>query len=320
MRALLSFFPFGTIRGGVAIALAAALGPVAASAQIAPTPVSDLQATGGAVDDVQTVAGGAFTLYTADSTRVGKPELWSVTNADGTARMLNAEDDQLGVTGFWPSPQGDRVAYELQNANGSQRRLFVVDISGGPSVPLGGPGINTDSLLREVKWTADGSLAVFATAESGAASARLFSSPGDGTAAVELTGSIATRGAVSGRLLGFNVEGDDVVFWGDLDTVGSADAYTVPAAGDARLLLSDTLPTDANVFHVMIVTPNGGAPTAVFAAANPVDTTLFTAPLAGGAVTALPEPAPFRLPDFEAEPILYVQNAGRIVYATLERR
>ncbi|MEM8998103.1 MAG: hypothetical protein AAGF23_25195, partial [Acidobacteriota bacterium] len=117
-----------------------------------------------------------------------------------------------------------------------------------------------------------------------------------------------------------DVEDDDVVFWGDLDTVGSADAYSIPATGGARLLLSGALPADANVFHAMIVTPTGGAPTAVFAAANPFATTLFTAPVAGGAVTTLPEPAPFRLPNFQAEPILYVQNAGRIVYATLEDR
>ncbi|MEO1086063.1 MAG: hypothetical protein AAFY88_17630, partial [Acidobacteriota bacterium] len=141
MRSLLSTRHHTPSRRGLIAVLAAACLPMTAAAQLAPTPLSDLQALGGKVENVQTVADGAFTLYTADSTRENRAELWSITNADGAVRKLSLElDPSQEVSGFWPSPSGDRVVYEVvESSSNRNRQLFAVDIAGGPSVPIIGP-------------------------------------------------------------------------------------------------------------------------------------------------------------------------------------
>ncbi|MEO1088414.1 MAG: hypothetical protein AAFY88_29630, partial [Acidobacteriota bacterium] len=277
-------------RRGLIAVLAAVCLPMTAVAQLGPTPLSDLQALGGKVENVknvETTAGAAFTLYTADSTRADQAELWSITREDGTVRKLSLElDASQEVTGFWPSPSGDRVAYEvIETPFNPKRRLYAVDIAGGPSVPIIGPEGFNSSLSREVKWTDDGDRAVFSATLQGSLSPRLFSSTADGAPAVELTGPIPTQGTSTGEVLGFDVLEDLVIFWGDLETVDRVSLFSAPVDGGARTHLGAALPQDADVEYARIVQPIVGPATALIAALESFTTTIYAIPVAGGALT-----------------------------------
>ncbi|MEO1084465.1 MAG: hypothetical protein AAFY88_09495, partial [Acidobacteriota bacterium] len=171
-----------------------------------------------------------------------------------------------------------------------------------------------------MKWTDDGQRAVFIATLPGSIRTRLFSSTADGPPAVELTGPIPTHGAQIGEVIDFDVRGDDVIFWGDLETVDQSSLFSVPADGGPRTHLGVELPPDASVNFARIIMPSTGPPTAVFAAQASFATTLYTIPIAGGALTTLPGGGSFVLSSSLGEPLRFAPNVDRIVYSTLDGR
>ncbi|MEO1086704.1 MAG: hypothetical protein AAFY88_20920, partial [Acidobacteriota bacterium] len=300
------------LRVAVAVAFTAGLA-AAAGAQLEPTQLSDLRATGGLIEDVQTVADGAFTLYTADSNRVNRRELWSLDNTDGTARKLNVElDPAEQVWDFWPSPSGDRVVYLVTApAPGLFRGFFAVDVAGGPSVPISGTLPPSPEILDDVRWTADGSRVVYGHRLVVSDPVHLLSSTADGAPPVVISGPIVDGGDVRG----FDVAVNSVVFWGNLQDQNQHRVYSTSAAGGPRTELGATLPSDAFVKFARILRPDG-APPLVLVVSKEASDELYTTPVAGGALTQLPKAQPFRLISDNGEPIRFVPSANRIVYET----
>ncbi|MEM1182194.1 MAG: hypothetical protein AAGM22_27850 [Acidobacteriota bacterium] len=301
------------------IASSWALAAGAVTAQVAPTKLSDLQAVGGAVEDVQVIADGDFILYTADAVRRDQAELWSVERADGVVRKLSpdlADDEELAQV--WAAPDGSRVAFEIERPFRQDRRLFTAAPGGGQPVLISGPADYDFNLIRNLQWTPDSSTVVYTATLPDDTTPRLFAAPATGGPAVELTGPIATQGAVSGRLRQFTVtpDGTRVVFWGDLDLIDTFDAFAVPIGGGARTNLTGTLPADADVVHAT-VSPDGQ--TVILGANIPFATTLFTVPVTGGAPSELPSPGSFGL-FLGGTPIVFTPTANRIVYQTTGRR
>lgn len=89
---------------------------------------------------------GSRVLYVADQLQDGRPELWSVPVAGGTAMRLNrtlSSPGQWEVLGFVPTADSTRVAYVLRTRPSAvdpwQESLHSVAVTAGASTRLDGP-------------------------------------------------------------------------------------------------------------------------------------------------------------------------------------
>ncbi|MEM1182193.1 MAG: hypothetical protein AAGM22_27845, partial [Acidobacteriota bacterium] len=293
-----------------------------AQAQIIPVQLSDLQAVGGTADNVQTVAGGSYILYTADTSRFGQRELWSIDTSDGSVRKLSPElADQESVVGFWPSPDGTRVAFEvaaLLNSDLFQDRLYTVAPDGTGLVLLDGPVNLEHDLLRDAQWTPDSSTIIHRGSLPGEGDVRrLLASPATGGPPLDLTGAIAPSGFVVG-LDGFCVsaDGTQVAFWGDFTSLNRVRLYTVPVTGGARVAITDFLANNQRVLFAAI-TPD--SQTLVFVA-NGLGIRFFKVPVGGGAPTPLTTSQPAGFSPQWPNPMLLTPDSSRFIYASADGR
>ncbi|MEM1182371.1 MAG: hypothetical protein AAGM22_28755 [Acidobacteriota bacterium] len=294
-----------------------------ARAQIAPVQLSALQAVGGTADGVQTVAGGSYVLYTGDTSRFGQKELWSIDTSDGSVRKLSPElADREGVVGFWPSPDGTQVAFEvadLRNSELFQDRIYTVALDGTDLVLLDGPVDLEHDFLRDARWTPDSLTVVHRGSLPGEGNIRrLFASPATGGPTLDLTGAVDPISFGDNGLDGFDLsaDGTQVAFWGDFNFINRTRLYTVPVTGGNRVAFTDFLDDFEDTIYAAI-TPD--SQTLVFVV-NAQGILLFKAPVAGGDLTSLPTSQPAGFWTQWENPMLFAPDSSRFIYASTDRR
>lgn len=239
--------------------------------------------------------------------------------ADGSVQKLN---QQLAggdvIVDFAVSADSSRVVYDVRVGLVSDRRLFTVGPAGGPAVLIAGPMDMHYGVAAAVGISPDGSRVVFSRSTSGPGNGRLYSVASTGGPVTELSGPLPTSGSLSGGIEDFvlSPDGITVVYWGDQETLGTKEVFSVPIHGGGHTRLNGDLAAAEDVF-LATITPDSTR--AVLASRGSV-TSLAVTPIGGGTLTPLPWPVTQPLDDRFETPIVVTPDSDRIVYSTLDDR
>lgn len=250
--------------------------------------------TGGDVQDIVVRADGGRLLYLADQDVDEKFELFSVVPDGGIAVKLNpAMNDMSDVlrNGLAFSPDGSRVAFQVDRRPDQRVELFSVPTNGGTAVPLNSGLPAGGNVTRgSQQFSPDGTRVIYHADQNADEVYEVFSVPASGGASLRLNGPLTTHGDVRAAGLRISPNSARVLYTADQVFDGVHELFSVPIAGGAADKLSGDMILDGDVEDD--VEFNFDSSRVLFRADRRVDEVveLFSTPSAGGLPTLLNVP------------------------------
>lgn len=280
----------------------------------------------GALFDALISPDGWLVVFAQDSAGNGVYEIYSVP-IDASAPPLRL-NPALPVFGdAYPvaiSPDGTRVLFGADLVTNDVFDLFAVPVTGGPAVALT-PPLPAGRAFRLPRFTPDGAHVLYVADQEQDDVFELYSVPSAGGASpVKLSQPLVAGGDVDiSHLTQLHVTADArVLYRADATLDERYELWSVPLAGGTPLLLSQTLPVDADVLPAFTLSPDGKSVLYQADAAQPDVFELFIAPTdrekSARRVNGPLPPGGTLGPDYPGARFEFAGRSDRVVYLASE--
>ena len=253
-------------------------------------------------------------VYLADQDTDERFELYSVPLSGGPSTKLNGSVLRQGAVLVQISPDSSRVVYKAFQDSDAAIELYSVPLAGGPVTKLNDDMVAGGNVAH-ARLTPDGSRVVYEADQDLDQAYELYAVPLAGGPVTKLNppfGPDMTLVTISAAPSPFIVsaEGSRVVYSAlHLLGEGSVDVYSVPIAGGAVSMLTDSAATSGFISEFQ-VSPTGSRVAYVADQDTLGVRELYSVPVAGGASTKLNSPL---VENGDVLTSIFSSN-GRVVY------
>jgi Tol biopolymer transport system component len=193
---------------------------------------------------------GSHVLLISDLDTPEQSELYTVPVTGGTPVKLNVPvvpGTLLRLSDVRFTADGSHVLYRTIADGESGRDLFVVPVTGGPSVKLNGTLLPNGTVDTDFVISPDGNDVLYVTSQDVADQNDLYLAPISDGPSVKLSGPVFPGGDVIGDGYQFSPDGNFVVYSAEANHISTEELFIVPRTGGTPIQLNGPIVANGDV-------------------------------------------------------------------------